>query len=131
MGFHRYLSRQFSIAFDLYLDVRRAVAAMVAESLQRDSPDWRLKHACPACTYVLTDEVKLKFSLLYAMDGNDSLKRVLRRTLDMDDSLSTSCELPMGQQLRTDRYLSRTFVDQFASDSSTAGDGVRGVFYLR
>ncbi|KAG1906182.1 uncharacterized protein F5891DRAFT_1125610 [Suillus fuscotomentosus] len=123
VGFHRYLSRQFSIAFDLYLDVRRAVAAMVAESLQRDSPDWRLKHACPACTYVLTDEAKLKFSLLYAMDGNDSLKRVLRRTFDTDDSLGSSCELPTGQQLRTDRYLSRTFVDQFASDSSAAGDG--------
>ncbi|KAG2040098.1 hypothetical protein BDR03DRAFT_932884 [Suillus americanus] len=122
VGFHRYLSHQFSIAFDLYLEIRRTVAAMVAKSLQWDSPDWRLKHACPTCTYVLMDEPKLTFSLLYAMDGNDSLKRVLRRTLDMDDSLGTSCELPMGQQLRSDRYLSRTFVDLFARDSSTAGN---------
>ncbi|KAG2126906.1 hypothetical protein DEU56DRAFT_958995 [Suillus clintonianus] len=122
VGFHRHLSRQFSIAFDLYLQVRRSVAAMVAESLRRDSPDWRLKHACPACTYTLTDEPQLTFSLLYAMDGNDSLKRVLRRSLDTDDSLSTSSELPTGQQLASDRYLSRTFVDQFAWDSTTAGD---------
>ncbi|KAG2124204.1 hypothetical protein DEU56DRAFT_923609 [Suillus clintonianus] len=115
VSFHRHLSRQFSIAFDLYLQVRRSVAAMVAESLRR-------KHACPACTYKLTDEPELTFSLLYAMDGNDSLKRVLRRSLDTDESLGTSSELPTGQQLASDRYLSRTFVDQFARDSTTAGD---------
>jgi len=51
--------------------------------------------------------------MLYAMDGNDSLKRVLRRSLDDDDSLSISSELPTGQLLTSDRYLSRNFVDQF------------------
>ncbi|KAG1728938.1 hypothetical protein EDB19DRAFT_1939615 [Suillus lakei] len=96
VGFHRHLSHQFSIAFDLYLQVRRSVAAH--------------------------DEPQLTFSLLYAMDGNDSLKRVLRRSLDTDDSLSTFSELPTGQQLASDRYLSRTFVDQFTRDSTTAGD---------
>ncbi|KAG2109133.1 hypothetical protein DEU56DRAFT_874515 [Suillus clintonianus] len=105
VSFHRHLSRQFSIAFDLYLQVRRSVAAMVAESLRRNTP---VPH--------------LTFSLLYAMDGNDSLKRVLRRSLDTDESLGTSSELPTGQQLASDRYLSRTFVDQFARDSTTAGD---------
>ncbi|KAG2038237.1 hypothetical protein BDR03DRAFT_933641 [Suillus americanus] len=110
-------------------DLHGVLAAMVAKSLQQDSPDWRLKHACPTCTYVLTDEPKLTFSLLYAMDGNDSLKRVLQRTLDTDDSLGTSCELPMGQQLRSDRYLSHTFVDLFARDSSTAGNEVSGVSF--
>ncbi|KAG2111364.1 hypothetical protein DEU56DRAFT_936170 [Suillus clintonianus] len=83
----------------LYLQVRRSVAAMVAESLRHNTPDWHVKHACPACTYKLTDEPELTFSLLYAMD-----------------------ELPTGQQLASDRYLSRTFVDQFAQDSTTAGD---------
>ncbi|KAG2108078.1 hypothetical protein DEU56DRAFT_874537 [Suillus clintonianus] len=122
VSFHRHLSRQFSIAFDLYLQVRRSVAAMVAESLRHNTPDWHVKHACPACTYKLTDEPELTFSLLYAMDGNDSLKRVLRRSLDTDESLGTSSELPTGQQLASDRYLSRTFVDQFARDSTTAGD---------
>ncbi|KAG1780720.1 hypothetical protein EV702DRAFT_1023402 [Suillus placidus] len=118
--FRRHLSRQFSIAFDAYLQVRRNTAAMVAESLQRDSPDWRLKHSCPACRYELVDEEQLTFSMLYAMDGNDSLKRVLRRSLDPDgdESLGPSSELPTGQQLTTDRYLSRAFVDQFARDSA-------------
>ncbi|KAG1888972.1 uncharacterized protein F5891DRAFT_1216814 [Suillus fuscotomentosus] len=125
--FHRHLSCQFSIAFDLYLQVRRCVAAMVAKSLRRDSPDWRLKHVCPACTYELVDEEDLTFKLLYAMDGNDSLKRVLRRSLDHDgESLGPSSELPTGQQLTSDRYLPRTFVNQFASDISdtTAVDNI-------
>lgn len=122
--FHRHLSRQFSIAFDVYLQIRCRIAAIVTESLQRDSPNWHLQHACPACTYVLTDEETLIFKMLYAMDGNDSLKRVLRRSLDDDDSLGTSSELPTGQLFTSDRYLSRTFVDQFARESAMAGDEV-------
>jgi hypothetical protein len=47
-------------------------------ALGRDS-SWRLKHACPACTYKLEDEDALIFERLTTMDGNDSLKRVLRR----------------------------------------------------
>ncbi|KAG2140350.1 hypothetical protein BD769DRAFT_1650890 [Suillus cothurnatus] len=119
--FHRHLSRQFSIALDIYLQIQRVVASLVTESLQRDSPDWRLKHACPACTYILTNEEQLRFKILYAMDGNDSLKRILRRSLDDDDdSLGISSELPTAQLLVSDRYLSRNFVDQFARDTACA-----------
>jgi hypothetical protein len=46
--------------------------------LGRDSK-WRMKHACPACMYKLEGEDKLIFDMLTTMDGNDSLKRVLRR----------------------------------------------------
>ncbi|KAG1767999.1 hypothetical protein EDD22DRAFT_949807 [Suillus occidentalis] len=103
--FHRHLSRQFSIAFDLYHQIRRTVASVLMTSLQRDSPDWRLKHACPACTYLLTDEDQLRFKMLYAMDGNDSLKRVIRRSLNDDDdddnnnTPGTSSELPTASCL--------------------------------
>ncbi|KAG1889612.1 uncharacterized protein F5891DRAFT_1131821 [Suillus fuscotomentosus] len=112
--FHRHLSRQFSIAFDLYLQIRRSVAALVAESLQRNSPDWRLKHACPTCTYELTDEEALTFRLLYSMD-------VLRRSLDhdTDDSLAPSSEVPTSQQFTSDRYLPRAFVDRYSRESET------------
>ncbi|KAG1726723.1 uncharacterized protein EDB91DRAFT_1339607 [Suillus paluster] len=57
--FRRHLSRQFSIAFDAYLQVRCNMAAMVAESLRHDSPDWRLQHACPACRYEPLDNSSL------------------------------------------------------------------------
>ncbi|KAG1834285.1 hypothetical protein DFJ58DRAFT_719367 [Suillus subalutaceus] len=96
-----------SIAFDLFLQIQRSVAALVAESLQCNSPDWRLKHACPACT------------LLYAMDGNDSLKRVLRRSLDhdADDCVAPSSEVPTGQQFTSDRYSPRAFEDTAAKNA--------------
>ncbi|KAJ7869745.1 hypothetical protein B0H14DRAFT_3083932 [Mycena olivaceomarginata] len=48
-------------------------------ALGRDSK-WRLKHGCPACTYELEGEEALIFRMLTCMDGNDSLKRVLRRS---------------------------------------------------
>ncbi|KAG1899795.1 uncharacterized protein F5891DRAFT_1128794 [Suillus fuscotomentosus] len=112
--FHRHLSRQFSIVFDSYLQIRHSVAALVAESLQRNSPDWHLKHACPTCTYELTDEEALTFRLLYSMDGNDSLKQVLRT----DDSLAPSSEVPTGQQFTSDRYLPRAF----SETTTTVGD---------
>ena len=77
--FKSYLSRQFSIAFDLYLSILNNVDRLVQVSLERDSADYRIKHLCPPCTYILEGEKKLKFSMLYTVDGNDSLKRILRR----------------------------------------------------
>ncbi|KAI6002559.1 hypothetical protein EDC04DRAFT_2871863 [Pisolithus marmoratus] len=77
-----YLSCQFSIAFDLYLQIYLE--------------DWCLKHACAACTYKLTDEPELKFKLLYAMDGNNSLKCFLHHLPDKieDGHPLLSCDLP-------------------------------------
>ncbi|KAJ7742389.1 hypothetical protein B0H14DRAFT_2637652 [Mycena olivaceomarginata] len=78
VAYRPYLCQQFSIAYDLYLDVRRRTDERVMLLLGRDSK-WRLKHACPACMYKLEGEDKLIFDMLTTMDGNDSLKRVLRR----------------------------------------------------
>ncbi|KAJ7937730.1 hypothetical protein B0H13DRAFT_2226465 [Mycena leptocephala] len=80
-----YLSQQFSICFDLYLEILGNVDQHVAKELGRDGPDWRLKNCCPACTYKLEGEKKLIFSMLLAMDGNDSLKRVLRKDKTFDE----------------------------------------------
>ncbi|KAJ7790880.1 hypothetical protein B0H14DRAFT_3094581 [Mycena olivaceomarginata] len=78
VAFRPYLCQQFTIAYDLYLEMRRQTDERVMRALGRDS-SWRLKHACPACTYKLTGEDALIFDMLVTMDGNDSLKRVLRR----------------------------------------------------
>jgi Kyakuja-Dileera-Zisupton transposase len=80
--FKSYLSRQFSIAFDLYLSILNNVDRfdrLVQVSLERDSANYCIKHLCPSCTYILEGEEKLKFSMLYTVDGNDSLKRILQR----------------------------------------------------
>ena len=96
---------------------------MVMEALRRDSPDWELKNCCPACMYTIQDEPPLLFKMLYAMDGNDSLKRVSHTLFTQDghhDSLGRSNELPTGQHVQTDRYyLPRTYVESF-SDKGTS-----------
>ena len=128
--FRRYLSRQFSIAFDVYLQILSNVDSLVNEALHRDSPSWHLKHCCPACTYILQGEQPLKFSMLYALDGNDSLKRVQRKLLSEDgEANSISIELPTSQVLSCPRYLSRDFVDQQVGHSSnTATAEVRKLY---
>ncbi|EIW83300.1 hypothetical protein CONPUDRAFT_42015, partial [Coniophora puteana RWD-64-598 SS2] len=120
-----YLTRQFTIAFDVYQQVLAEVNIKVQCALQRDTPDWRLKNACPACTYKLEDEDDLRFAMLYTMDGNDSMKRYRRRTSQadsMDASTSAtapvSSELPTAFKLRTDRYLSREEVDMWAKPNA-------------
>ncbi|KAF8212597.1 hypothetical protein K438DRAFT_1481765, partial [Mycena galopus ATCC 62051] len=69
------LGAQFSIAFDVYLSIRAAVDAHVQKALSRDTPNWRLKNACPACMYKLEGENDLPLPFLATMDGNNSLKR--------------------------------------------------------
>ncbi|KAG1731393.1 hypothetical protein EDB19DRAFT_1896940 [Suillus lakei] len=110
-----YLSCQLTIVFDLYLQVHTSVDALVAEVLNRNTPDWCLKHACPSCTYTLVDEEQLTFKFLYAMDGNDSLKRILRQTLGVDDEDTQSSELPTTQQVRGDRYLPCNYVNSWGN----------------
>ncbi|KAI6146179.1 hypothetical protein BKA82DRAFT_4330387 [Pisolithus tinctorius] len=118
VAFRRYLSCQFSIALNLYLNILNGVEALVMEALSRTSNDWCLQHACPACTYELKDEPRLKFKILYAMDGNDSLKRILRHIVEDEDSH----ELPTTQKVPTTRYLSREFVDSFAQIGQTGDE---------
>jgi hypothetical protein len=49
------------------------------------------------------------------MDGNDSLRRVLRRSpSDDDETLGASCEHTGDRQVPGDRYLSREYVDKWA-----------------
>ncbi|KAG1800058.1 hypothetical protein EV424DRAFT_1587758, partial [Suillus variegatus] len=52
------------------------VKTLVDQALGRDTPDWRMLHACPACNYKQPDEPPLYPARLDAFDGNNSLKRV-------------------------------------------------------
>ncbi|KAK7031920.1 hypothetical protein R3P38DRAFT_3313830 [Favolaschia claudopus] len=64
------VTHHFTNCFDLYQEILDVVDSRVKQALKRDSPNWRLKNCCPACTYDLEDEEDLHFSLLYCMDGN-------------------------------------------------------------
>ncbi|KAG2059479.1 hypothetical protein BDR06DRAFT_979975 [Suillus hirtellus] len=95
--FYPYLSCQFSITLDVYLQILANVDSLVHQAISCSDPIWRLKHAYTR-------------SLLYTMDGNDSLKRVLKKLDSDDDNNNTpprSAKLPSMQ----------AFVDQFVADS--------------
>ncbi|KAJ7321900.1 hypothetical protein DFH08DRAFT_1030550 [Mycena albidolilacea] len=83
VAFRPYLCQQFTVAYDLYLEMRCQTDKQVMRALGRDS-SWRLKHACPACTYKLTGEDALIFDMLVTMDGNDSLKQSHERVDNRD-----------------------------------------------
>ncbi|KAI6100661.1 hypothetical protein EV401DRAFT_1877468, partial [Pisolithus croceorrhizus] len=108
--YHPYLTHLFSIALDIYLQMCLVVSDLVLKALCRDTPDWRLRNSCPACTYTLEDEPDLKFKLLFAMDSNDSLKRISRAAIGGYESTARD----IGERfVGDDRYLSRSFIDQF------------------
>ncbi|KAG6808240.1 hypothetical protein H0H92_004756 [Tricholoma furcatifolium] len=120
LPFRQYLAQQFTIAFDLYLDVRHRVSQRVNAVLNRNTPQWRLCNACSACTYKLENEDNLIFKMLFTMDGTDSLKRLRSAAIIMPSEEGD--EPQMGESraredLRTiqgDRYLTRAEVDHWA-----------------
>ncbi|KAJ7270354.1 hypothetical protein C8J57DRAFT_1065726, partial [Mycena rebaudengoi] len=79
LAFKPYRAQQFTICFDLYLEICQQVHLHVLKALGRDALDCRLKTGCVACTYKLEGEADLIFSMLVTMDGNDLLKRILRK----------------------------------------------------
>ena len=38
-------------AFEIYITILRSIEKLVSQELGRDTPDWRVQHACPPCTY--------------------------------------------------------------------------------
>ncbi|KAJ7260849.1 hypothetical protein B0H12DRAFT_1013808 [Mycena haematopus] len=117
-----WLVTQFTVAFDVYLAVRATVDKRVQVALGRDSPDWRLKNACPACLYKLEDEPPLKLPLLATMDGNNSLSRFERREREEvyeDGELAVpgaSKERRDDREVPGDYYLPREEVDKWAKE---------------
>lgn len=117
--FQPYLAQQFRIAFDVYLAIRRSVDKLVMKALGRDAPNWRVKNACPSCFYRLEGEPSLpKFDILVTMDGNDSLKRLIRRETasqpdDGEPVLGEARERKDPRDGRGDYILPQEFVDRW------------------
>lgn len=86
-----------------------------------------MKNACPACTYKLKDEPLMRFSMLIAMDGNDSLKRVIsaKVSISNDDegemSRSRLCREWKDSRSVGDEYLiPREEVDKWEINQGSA-----------
>ncbi|KAJ3575677.1 hypothetical protein NP233_g931 [Leucocoprinus birnbaumii] len=116
--FRSYLSEQFSICYDVYAQILEEVKLRVARALKRDTPQWRLRNACPACTYKLEGEDKLIFDMLVTMDGNDSLKQLRRNETDVEildiDGVPSRQAQTDTRNVSGDYYLTREKVDRWA-----------------
>ncbi|KAF8145176.1 hypothetical protein K438DRAFT_1992115 [Mycena galopus ATCC 62051] len=115
-----WLSSQFSVAFDVYLEIRARVEKRVQAALARDVDHWRLKNACPACLYKLEGEPPLELPFLCTMDGNNSLSRfeVRERETYADGTMAPGFlrELDDDRIAAGDYYLSREEVDKWAKE---------------
>ncbi|KIJ89764.1 hypothetical protein K443DRAFT_15807 [Laccaria amethystina LaAM-08-1] len=123
MPFRPYLTKQFSICFDLYLSICQEVDSRVQVALGQEGANWRLQHACLACTHKLQDEPELEFSLLFCMDGNNSVKRIprqapgIQKPEDDDITVGVSNKRPDLRKVEGDYYLSRKIVGCWGKES--------------
>ncbi|KAJ7748091.1 hypothetical protein B0H16DRAFT_1663553 [Mycena metata] len=115
-----YLVTQFSVAFDVYLAILAAVDTRVQIALGCDTPDWRLKNACPSCMYKLEGKAEIPLPFLATIDGNNSLKRFWRRekVVDADGNVApgASKERLDSRVAAGDYYLSREEVDKWSKE---------------
>jgi hypothetical protein len=116
-----WLRAQFSVAFDVYLAIRAAVDTRVQAALGRDTPNWCLKNACPACLYKVEGEAPLELPLLATMDGNNSLARFELREKEVlfDDGSVAPGASKEQEDHRTalgDYYLSREEVNEWGKE---------------
>ncbi|KAJ7028886.1 hypothetical protein C8F04DRAFT_1212051 [Mycena alexandri] len=116
-----YLATQFSVAFDIYLAIRARVHTRVQVALGRNTPNWRLRNACPACLYKLEGEAPIPLPLLATIDGNNSLKRFWRREREEFDADGKSVPGASKERLDNrvvpgDYYLPRIEVDKWSKE---------------
>ncbi|KAJ3831206.1 hypothetical protein F5878DRAFT_549821 [Lentinula raphanica] len=97
-----------SDTFDVYLSIVREVDARVASELGHDEPNYRVLHSCPSCSYELEGETELRFSRMFVIDGNNSLKRM------KGFNGRTVADTRVFD--KSDYYLSREYVDQYADE---------------
>ncbi|KAJ7266177.1 hypothetical protein C8J57DRAFT_1436117 [Mycena rebaudengoi] len=121
-AFRPYRAQQFMICYDLYLAIREVVHARVTKAIGHDQENSRMKMCCPACTYKLEGKADLIFSMLVTMDGNDSLKRILRKDKHLydDDGIqqrgANEHVDPCTESVGGTYFLSREKVDMWAKE---------------
>ncbi|QRW26071.1 hypothetical protein RhiXN_11148 [Rhizoctonia solani] len=110
-----HIRKQLSAAIDYYLIIHWMAEANLDKALSRDHPDWRMANTCPACSYRLKNEPKLKFSVLCTCDGNDSIKRV-----------AASCTVDC-RKFDHSYFLDSQYVDRFENEVPRVDEGADGL----
>jgi hypothetical protein len=114
-----YVFQQFSIAYDVYIDILSGVSHQVSTELGRAEGGWRVRNCCPACNNRLEGEPKLLFSQLGCYDGNNSAKRIPRRTRESgeSDDVWTSSERFDLRDGTAGYFLPRERVDRWENEA--------------
>jgi hypothetical protein len=80
----------------------------IKQVLNQESSNWRIKNTYPACTYVLEDEPNLVFTMFGCMDGNNSIKRITRKSED-----NNNIEWSDPQVITNDYYITCDDINRF------------------
>lgn len=103
------LCRAISGVYDCYLEILHEISQCQQHALKRNTVTWEQSHICPPCLYQTENEPKLKFSMLVAMDSNNSLKLV-----DSTCQAGTPCNDDCS--ISSFRWLSPDKVDVFKDE---------------
>jgi hypothetical protein len=104
-----YLTDQFRVASDVYLEIHRRVDIKLDMALDRNLPNPQNRNICPPCFYELDDEPELRFSSFVSMDGNNSLRRWAASAHNNSARIDT-------RTIESDRWLSAAEVNRFANE---------------
>ncbi|KAJ8454198.1 hypothetical protein ONZ51_g13169 [Trametes cubensis] len=111
LPYRRRYRTALSDCFDVYLAILRNIDKRLKVALKRDSPEWCVHNACPACCYKLDGEQPLTFARMLALDGNNSLKRVAKfGDRNMAD---------LREFTESDYFLSVDYVDRYKDEINT------------
>ncbi|KDQ11426.1 hypothetical protein BOTBODRAFT_114425, partial [Botryobasidium botryosum FD-172 SS1] len=80
------LVHQFSSAFDIFIHILRVIDRRIACCLKRDDSDWRLKNACPCCSYKVRSILSISYPSASLFTFRNSAKyplAITRKLLDI------------------------------------------------
>ncbi|KAF9018849.1 hypothetical protein BDZ89DRAFT_1094016 [Hymenopellis radicata] len=119
IAYRPYYREQFSICYDVYVSIRNYMDVSVLKVLGRDTEDWRALNACPSCTFELKGERPLERRRLWTFDGNNSMRRNIRRTTNLgpDDVVGAVNEREDLRDAGLDYALPREKVNEFARET--------------
>jgi hypothetical protein len=109
--YNAYLTTQFSVAFDAYLEICRQVDQQINTALKYDTHISYLRQSCPCCFYKLEGEPDLDFSSFVSIDGNNSLKRLGTTVRNTNERLDS-------RTIVSDRWLTPEEVNRFKDEVS-------------
>ncbi|KAG0706446.1 hypothetical protein DFH29DRAFT_872226 [Suillus ampliporus] len=107
--YRAYLNMQFSVAYDVYLEILHRMKNHLNAALGQNTPNWQLLNSCLCCVYKLKGEPSLTFEWLATVDGNNSLKCWASTTYGLEPQEDS-------RQPRSDYWIDQVTVNGFQNE---------------